>query len=256
MSIKKFDDKDLFENVVDIVVRMYGNGHPYERETIRDLCEICRNELRRYFLEHNRFALASKAKRLSFIDTLVYRNRHRKACLKRLKQFLQAKERPSPQQDELIDKIVKDKKLTLDERFNRICTRLNIQFDKKIDTYRYDKQRFRQYSRLDQYYKSDELTSTEYISFVERQQTSFNQIRSLSSIDVLQWLNLNQLNLVNQEIRLAEICLFVIKEILLNLMDQVYLSSKSCQISDVFRRKHVLKHRRLPYSGRRQTMLN
>jgi len=56
----------------------------------------------------------------------------------------------------------------------------------------------------------------------------------------------------NQDFRLAEICLFLIKEILLNLMDKVYFSSIPCQINDVLRRQHVYNTRRLPYSGRKR----
>ena len=115
-----------------------------------------------------------------------------------------------------------------------------------------DRQRSRQYARLDAYYKSDTLTSNDYLIFVEQQHTSFNQLRLLSPIDILHWLNLNHFNFNNEELRLAEICLFLIKEILLNLMDQVHSSPIPCQISDIFRRKYVSNHRRLPYSGRKR----
>ena len=102
-----------------------------------------------------------------------------------------------------------------------------------------DDQRSRQYVRLDAYYKSDTLSSKDYLLFVEQQHASFNHLRSLSSIDILHWLRLDHLIVANQDLRLAEICLFLIKEILLNLMDKVHSSSIPCQINDVLRREHV-----------------
>jgi hypothetical protein len=68
-------------------------------------------------------------------------------------------------------------------------------------------------------------------------------------------LNLNDLNVSNQDLRLAEICLFLIKEILLNLMDKVHSSFIPCQINDILRREYVSNNRRLPYSGRKQRMI-
>jgi hypothetical protein len=115
-----------------------------------------------------------------------------------------------------------------------------------------DRQRSRQYARLDAYYNSDTLTPDDYLTFVEQQNTSFNNLRSLSSIDIAHWVNLYNLTLSNQELRLAEICLFLIKEILLNLMDKVFSSSNPCQIHDILRRQHVHNNRRLPYSGRKR----
>jgi len=124
-------------------------------------------------------------------------------------------------------------------------------------TLRLDRQRSRQYTRLDGYYKSDALTPNAYLSFVEQQNTCFNNLRSLSSIDILHWLNLKDFSfskksLSNQDLRLAEICLFFIKEILLNLMDKVYRSTIPCQIEDILRRQHVHNNRRLPFSGRKR----
>jgi hypothetical protein len=120
-----------------------------------------------------------------------------------------------------------------------------------------DRQRSRQYARLDAYYKNDALSCNAYLSFVEKQHSSFNCLRSLSSIDILQWLNLNHLSLskkflLNADLRFAEICLFLIKEILLNLMDNLYHSPFPCQIQDILRRKHVYNTRRLPYSRRKR----
>ena len=115
-----------------------------------------------------------------------------------------------------------------------------------------DRQRSRQYARLDAYYKSDALTCDAYLSFVEQQHTSFNSLRLLSSLDILHWLNLNNFTSSKQDLRLAEICLFLMKEILLNLMDEVHHSSIPCQMKDILRRRHVHSARRLPFSGRKR----
>lgn len=79
----------------------------------------------------------------------------------------------------------------------------------------------------------------------------------MSSIDIQHWLNVTDLTvsknlLSNQDLRLAEICVFLIKEILLNLMDKVYQSSIPCDINDIVRRQHVHSNHRLPFSGRKR----
>jgi hypothetical protein len=123
MSTKKIDDKNIFENVIDIGLRMYGNGYSYPKNTVECITEYCRQQIRSYFLEH--YQLIDN-NRMLFLHTLVYRSRHKKACLKRLQQFLQAKDRPSPQQDQFINQIVKEKKVTIADRFYRICYQLEI----------------------------------------------------------------------------------------------------------------------------------
>ena len=122
-----------------------------------------------------------------------------------------------------------------------------------------DRERSRQYARLDAYYKSDALTSHAYLTFVEQQHSSFNSIRSLSSMDILHWLDLYEISFPTKsassdDLRLAEICLFLIKELLLNLMDEVHQSPVPCEVHDILRRRHVHRHRRLAFS-RRQRIL-
>jgi hypothetical protein len=253
MSAKKINDKDVFENVVDIGLRMYGNGDRYPKNTVECITEYCRQKIRAYFIEHYRLIGNN---RVLFLHTLIYRSRNKKTCLKRLQQFVQAKDRPSPQQDQLIDQINKEKKLTLNDRFNRICHQLQINLDDNhSESSTLDQQRSRQYARLDKYYNSDKLTPDDYLVFVEQQHSCFNNLRSLSSIDIQHWLNLNDLNVSNQDLRLAEICVFLIKEILLNLMDKVHNSSSiPCQINDILRREYVSNNRCLSYSGRKQRM--
>jgi hypothetical protein len=124
MSIKKVTDNDIIENVINIGLRMYGNGYSYPKNLVDLITEYCRQQIRHYFLKHNE--LINNNNRISFLHTLVYTSRHKKACLKRLQQFLQAKDRPTSQQDEIIDKIGKDKKYTINDRFKRICHRLQI----------------------------------------------------------------------------------------------------------------------------------
>ena len=127
MSIKKTNDKDIFENVIDIGLRMYGNGYPYPRCIVDYINEYCRQQMRHYFLKHNQLTIICKNDRISFLKTLVYTSRHKKACLKRLQQFLQTKDRStSQQQEELSVNIVKDKKLTSGDRFIRICRQIQI----------------------------------------------------------------------------------------------------------------------------------
>ncbi|CAF2942551.1 unnamed protein product [Rotaria sp. Silwood2] len=268
MSIKKINNQDIFYNVIDIGLRMYGNGYPYPTHTVDYIVEYCRQQLRHYFIEHNQLIITNQNNNnnnnnnnlLSYLSTLVYTSRHKKSRLKRLQQFVQAKDRPTLQQEELVENIGKDKKMTIADRFERICHQTQICiYDNENKSTRpiLDRQRSRQYARLDVYYKSDTLTPNAYLSFVEQQHSSFNNLRSLSSIDIEHWLKLNNLTSSkkfssNQDFRLAEICLFLIKEILLNLMDKVYHSSIRCDIHDILRRQHVHNSRRLPFSGRKR----
>ncbi|CAF3380662.1 unnamed protein product [Rotaria sp. Silwood1] len=265
MSTKRNNDQDIFYNVVDIGLRMYGNGYPYPTHTVDYITEYCRQQLRHYFIEHKQLIITSQNNNnnnhlLSYLSTLVYTSRYKKSRLKRLQQFVQAKDRPALQQEALVENIGKDKKMTIADRFKQICRQTQIYINdnkNKLAQSILDHQRSRQYARLDIYYKSDALTPDAYLSFVEQQHTSFNNLRSLSSIDIQHWLKLN--NLIsskkfssNQDLRLAEICLFLIKEILLNLMDKVYHSSIQCDIRDILRRQYVHNSRCLPFSGRKR----
>ncbi|CAM4793375.1 unnamed protein product [Rotaria magnacalcarata] len=255
MSIKKVHDQDLFHNVIGIGLRMYGNGYPYAPQTVSYITEYCRQQIRHYFIQHNQLVRKSHDYcPLSYLSTLVYTSRHKKYFLKRLQHFFQAKDRPVLQQDELVDNIIKDKKLTMADRFKRICRQTQISIDDnqtKAISSMLDRQRSRQYARLDIYYKSDALTSDDYLLFVEQQHSSFNSLRSLSSIDIQYWLQLNNLTVSNKksvskhDLRLTEICVFLIKEILLSLMDKVYHSPIRCDIHDIIRRQHVQNNRLL-----------
>lgn len=128
MLTKKSNDKDIFSNVIGIGLRMYGNGYPYPSHTIDYVTEYCRQQLRHYFLKHNQLTLLNPA-RLSLLSTLIYSSRHKKSRLKRLQQFVQAKDRPTVQQEELVDNILKDKKVTIGDRFSRICRQMQISLD-------------------------------------------------------------------------------------------------------------------------------
>ncbi|CAF4112032.1 unnamed protein product [Rotaria sordida] len=266
MSTKKNHDQDIFYNVIDIGLRMYGNGYPYPSHTVNYITEYCRQQLRHYFIEHNQLIITNQNNNnnnnniLSYLSTLIYTSRHKKSRLKRLEQFVQAKDRSTLQQEKLVENIGKDNKTTIAVKFKRICRQTQIYINdnhNKSTPPILDRQRSRQYTRLDVYYKSDALTPDAYLSFVEQQHNSFNNLRSLSSIDIQHWLKLNNLTSSkkfspNQDLRLAEICLFLIKEILLNLMDKVYYSSIRCDIHDILRRQHVHNTRRLPFSGRKR----
>ena len=132
MSTKKITDKDVIENVIDIALRMYGNGHSYSRDIVNCVTEYCREQVRYYFIEHRR--LIDNNNKTLFLHTLIYRSRHKQASLKRLQQFVQAKDRPPPSpQDPLMDQMVQDKKVTITDRFNRICHQLNIHHNNNAD---------------------------------------------------------------------------------------------------------------------------
>src|SRR5690349_16186106 len=127
MSIKKSNDKDIFENVIDIGLRMYGNGHSYPSCTVDYITEYCRQQIRDYFIKHNQLINNNNNNnRVLFLNTLVYNLRHKKISLKRLQQYVQAKDRPTSQQEELVNNIVHDKKITMNHRFIRICHQMNI----------------------------------------------------------------------------------------------------------------------------------
>jgi hypothetical protein len=126
MSIKKPTDKDIFENVITIGLRMYGNGYPYPQCTVDYITEYCRQQLRYYFIKHNQLMITCNNNRIPFLNTLVYTSRRKKTCLKRLQQFIQTKDRSTSQQEELDDNIVKDQKLTITDRFIRICRQIQI----------------------------------------------------------------------------------------------------------------------------------
>ncbi|CAF1004665.1 unnamed protein product [Adineta ricciae] len=248
MSLKKINDKDIFENIIDIGLRMYGNGYALPIDSVHYVLEYCRQQLRQFCVKHKELLI----RRNSLLTTLIYSSRRNKTRLKRLQQYVQTKDRSLTQQEDLND--VKDKRLTISDRFHRISRQFHIHLDQNES---FDLQRARQYSRLDTYYKSDQLTSDAYLTFVEQQHSSFNQIRSLSSMDILHWLNLYSFSLPkssrsSEDLSLAEICLFLLKEILLNLMDKVYQCSTPCEIRDVLRRRHVQTFQHLPYSGRKR----
>jgi hypothetical protein len=119
------NDKDIFHNVINIALRMYGNGYSYPNDVVTYITEYCREQIRCYFLKHNQ--LIKDNHRLSFIGTLVYTSRYKKPCLKRLQQFLQAKDRSASQQEQLGNHIIKEKKLRINDRFTRTCRQMQIQ---------------------------------------------------------------------------------------------------------------------------------
>lgn len=109
----------VITNVIDIGLRMYGNGSTYSKESVKFLEEICRRTIREYFLEHKQF---ENNNRMLYLQTIVYRLRKKRVGLKRLEQYLQAKDRPTIQDEQF----VKEKKLTLHERFSRITRQLQL----------------------------------------------------------------------------------------------------------------------------------
>jgi hypothetical protein len=129
MAMRKGNDRDIFGNVVDIGLRMYGNGHPYPSCTVDYVMEYCRQQLRDYCRKHNQLMTMCKTKRISFLKTLVYTSRRNRACLKRLQQFVQTKDRSAAQQEELAD--LKEKKSTINDRFRNICRQMDIQLDEQ-----------------------------------------------------------------------------------------------------------------------------
>lgn len=135
MPTKKIN-KDVFENVIDIGLRMYGNGYPYPKNIVELITEYCRQQVANYFSKH--FQFINKNNRITYLHTLVYNFRHKKSSLKRLQQFTQAKDRPTSQQDEIMENIEKDKKISINQRFKRICHQLQIQIsNNKVNQFYY-----------------------------------------------------------------------------------------------------------------------
>jgi hypothetical protein len=120
-SLKKNNDNDVFRKVIDIGLRMYGNGYAYPTCQVDYITEYCRQQLRNHFIKHNQ--LISDSNRLSLLGTIIYISRHKKARLKRLQQFIQAKDR---QEEGSVDDIAKNKKMTIINRFIRICRQIQI----------------------------------------------------------------------------------------------------------------------------------
>ena len=110
----------VIEHSIDVGLRMYGNGLNYSKDSIKLVEEFCREEIGKYFVEHKR--LIDGDKKIFYLWTLVYRLREKRVGLKRLEQYLQAKDRPSPQEDQCL----KEKKLTILNRFQRIIHRFRL----------------------------------------------------------------------------------------------------------------------------------
>lgn len=104
----------VIEHSIDVGLRMYGNGQSYSKEFVKLIERFSREEIRKYFLEHQR--LINGDKKILYLWTLIYRLRKKRIGLKRLEQYLQAKDRPSTQNEQLIE----EKKLTIYHRFMRI----------------------------------------------------------------------------------------------------------------------------------------
>ena len=124
------NDKDIFHNVINIGLRMYGNGYSYPKEIVDYITEYCRQQIRCYFVKHN--YLIKDNNRLSLLSTFIYTSRYKKSCLKRLQQFLQAKDRSISQQEEIGNQIIKDKKVRICDRFIRTCKQFQIQINDKV----------------------------------------------------------------------------------------------------------------------------
>lgn len=110
----------VIEHSIDIGLRMYGNGQNYPRNSVKLIEEFCREEIGKYFVEHQR--LIDGNKKIFYLSTLVYRLREKRIGLKRLEQYLQAKDRSSTQDEQF----VKEKKLTILNRFQRIIHRFRL----------------------------------------------------------------------------------------------------------------------------------
>ena len=249
------NDENLFLHVIDVGLRVYGNGTSYSPAVVRLVQEAFRHFIATCFRQHLNLIASVKNDRHAFFTSLIYFSRQRRRRLKRLKQYLQAKER---QESESVENLKKKKQISAHARFDQLCRDLKIEIDSKPSL---DRQRARQYVRLDEFYRSQNLSPKEYLSFVDEQNHSFNQIRSLSVGEILRWAKLNDVSLPEKslsivDLRLSELVLFLLKEFLLELMDEVFRSSKSKSLGDVFRRRYVKNERRKRISRRQRFSLD
>lgn len=127
MALRKGTDDDIFRNVIDVGLRMYGNGHAYPAATVDYVMEDCRQQLRDYCREHNRLTTTCEKKRVPLLKTLVFTSRHRRARLKRLQLFVQTKDRSATQEGEVDE--LKRKRSTINDRFARICRQMHIHLE-------------------------------------------------------------------------------------------------------------------------------
>lgn len=233
-------DENLFHRVIDVGLRFYGNGRTFSSSNVRRVEEKLRQFVTNFislrFNDENRFLI-----------NFLFFSRHKIRRLKRFQQYLQAKDR----QDE---NLTKRPKISPIQRFERICRDLNLKFDEKTSL---DRQRTRQYVRLDEFYRNENLTTKNYLTFVEEQSQSFNKIRSLSTGEILRWLKIDEKSINEKflsigDFRFSEFFLFLLKEFLLDLMDEVFRSKCQSSIEDVFRRRYVKIQRRKQISRRKR----
>ena len=127
MSSMRSHENDIFRNVIEIGLRMYGNGYPSPAGIVELIRTYCRQILRQSLVKHNQLIDATGNHRLSLLSTLIYTSRHKKARLKRLQQFLQAKDRQEQQQqEETADSMSKRKAVSIGDRFSRICYQIQL----------------------------------------------------------------------------------------------------------------------------------
>ena len=120
-------DNDVFRNVIEIGLRMYGNGYPSPASLVESIKTYCCQILRQSLIKHKQLIDATGNYRLSLLSTLIYTSRHKKARLKRLQQFLQAKDRQEQQQqEETAHSMSKRKTVSISDRFMRICHQMQV----------------------------------------------------------------------------------------------------------------------------------
>lgn len=117
-------EPDLFRKTIDIGLRTYGDGHAYSESIVETVHQYCREQLSSYLNKHQQ--LLSKNNQLTFLTTIVYISRHHRARLKRLEQYLHAKERPEQTAQEGEQRMAKHQKTTSNERFRQICRQLRL----------------------------------------------------------------------------------------------------------------------------------
>ena len=129
MAARLGSDEDVFRKMIDIGLRTYGDGHAYPTAIVEIVHRHCREQLSSCLMKHQQLLLQNN--HLSFFMTIVYLSRHRRARLKRFEHYLQAKERSEQaagdgEQQPAVHRMARNPKVTLNERFRRICRQLHL----------------------------------------------------------------------------------------------------------------------------------
>ncbi|CAF0757094.1 unnamed protein product [Didymodactylos carnosus] len=272
----------LFLNLISNCLRMNGNGYPLPSSITQMVTEYIRLEIRTIYL--NYFSCqSSNYLSKSLFGNLLYLLRHNQTRLKRLRQYIRIKVQSkhlTEQNETTTTNMTTTSKWSIYERFNNLCGTLAINIEEKQTNDNIcindvdgnmeciDKQRYRQFSRFDCYCKT--LNEKEYLELIETQHRLFARLHYCSDKNILNWLQIplekyaskSSTTVLSNDLHLSEMIIFMLKEIVLDLADDCLVKrtltnqndQKAIQyieMKNIFRRKQLKQHLRLPYTGRR-----